>query len=143
MNPNGSHADPWPLGNGGKRPGAHPSIHPAARHLEPVVTDQAPAESTEWIADEVVDADRFLADLITAGIRNDPGVRAGRIWVTVQNAVIILEGYVVNHETRDAALRTARAIPGVFDVCDRLGIEADNEGSWTPNNHEERRDHGL
>jgi hypothetical protein len=95
VKPIGPHEDPWP-----ERAGA-----------------------TRWIADEVVDAELFLAGLITDGIRDDPDVRAQDIVVTVQNGVVILGGRVPDDRTRDAALRRARGIPGVFDVCCLLSVE--------------------
>lgn len=77
---------------------------------------------TNWLAEEVVDAEVFLARLIVDELVRDPQVRAGHVVVTVQNGVVILAGQVDDPGTRTAAVRRAWAVPGVFDVCNRLAV---------------------
>jgi osmotically-inducible protein OsmY len=79
----------------------------------------------QWVADEVMDAEMFLCELIVEEIRNDPGVGSAEIVVSVQNAVIILQGRVADARTHVAVLRRARGIPGVLDVRDRLVVDGD------------------
>jgi osmotically-inducible protein OsmY len=95
--------------------------------MNPIGPDSWPRSSAgvDWVAQEVMDAELFLAALIVDGIRQDPGVPAGDLWVEVQNGVVILRGTLHSAEAHEAALRRARGIPGVFDVCDMLTIAAE------------------
>jgi osmotically-inducible protein OsmY len=77
----------------------------------------------QWIADEVMDAEIFLSELVVRELRSAPSVGSADIVVTVENAVIILHGRVAGPGTHSAVLRRVRAIPGVFDVCDRLTVD--------------------
>lgn len=100
----------------------------------------------EWIADEVVDADDFLSRLVADETVQDPDgrgvldrevddalvdrvaerfiasvdVRGRRVFVMVQNGVVILEGIVDSEESKHAAGRLAWQTPGVVDVCNML-----------------------
>jgi hypothetical protein len=83
-----------------------------------------------WIAEEVIDAEIFLASLINDEIRQDRG--SGDVIVTVQNPLIILSGRVPDAATREAVLRRARGVPGVYDVCDRITVAAPRPAGTTP-----------
>ena len=48
--------------------------------------------------------------------------------VTVQNGVVILEGYADTTRTRSAAGRRAWATPGVYDVCNLLAVDPGHLG---------------
>jgi hypothetical protein len=84
-----------------------------------------PEDRRDWVADEVIDAEEFLTNLIAEEMIRDPDVRAGRMVVMVQNGVVILQGYVDTDDTRSAAVRRAWATPGVFDVCNMLTVARD------------------
>ncbi len=82
--------------------------------------DRRTPERRDWIADEVVDAEDFLAGLVADEMIRDPAVGSGQMVVMVQNGVVILQGHVDTPDTRSAAARRAWATPGVFDVCNML-----------------------
>jgi hypothetical protein len=88
----------------------------------PFDNDDRTEDRRDWVADEVADAEDFLVDLIAEEMIRDPGIRAGRMLVTVQNGVVILQGYVDTDDTRTAAARRAWATPGVLDVCNMLAV---------------------
>ena len=113
---------PWPPLDDHRPTEAHTDRQATERDTPP---DLLMPENCQWIADEVIDAELFLADLITTEFHHDPRVPAADLRVTVQNGVIILHGRVPTAEARAAALRRARNIPGVFDVCCTLAV--DNE----------------
>jgi hypothetical protein len=77
----------------------------------------------DWVADEVLDAENFLSHRVVDEVNQDPLVSGGQMVVTVQNGVVILEGYADTAETREAAVRRAWATPGVFDVCNMLTVD--------------------
>jgi osmotically-inducible protein OsmY len=79
--------------------------------------------SDDWVADEVFDAEDFLSRRVADEVNQDPEVSGGRMVVTVQNGVVILEGYADTPATREAAGRRAWAISGVFDVCNMLSVD--------------------
>ncbi len=89
-------------------------------------SDDRAEDRRDWVADEVADAEDFLADLIAEEMIADPDIRAGRMLVTVQNGVAILQGQVDTDGTRSAAARRAWATPGVFDVCNMLAVARDD-----------------
>lgn len=76
----------------------------------------------DWVADEVVDAEDFLAGLVADEMILDPAIGSGQMVVMVQNGVVILQGHVDTPDTRSAAVRRAWATPGVFDVCNMLVV---------------------
>jgi osmotically-inducible protein OsmY len=67
-----------------------------------------------------VEADAELAQLVAERFVGDPELTRGHVRITVQNRVVILQGYVYTPEARLAAARLAWSTPGVFDVCNRL-----------------------
>jgi hypothetical protein len=77
----------------------------------------------DWVADEVLAAENFLSHLVADEMNQDPELSGGQMVVTVQNGVVILEGYADTSETREAAVRRAWATPGVFDVCNMLTVD--------------------
>ncbi|GGL09330.1 BON domain-containing protein [Mangrovihabitans endophyticus] len=64
--------------------------------------------------------DELLARRVADRFVDDPELRGGHVTISVQNRVVILKGRVGSPELRAAAARQAWAIPGVFDVCNRL-----------------------
>jgi hypothetical protein len=100
-------------------------VHPFGQNPEAWDSWSGPDDDgvpTTWLAEEVVDAELFLARLVVDELVRDRQIRAGHVVVTVQNGVVILEGQVDDPQTQAAAARRAWAIPGVFDVSNRLTV---------------------
>ncbi|MEU4690570.1 BON domain-containing protein [Actinoplanes sp. NPDC023714] len=74
--------------------------------------------------------DELLADRVAATLRSDPRIRGRRIELVVQNRVVILLGDVDTAEAGAAAGRAAWGVPGVFDVCNRLGVAGGSGPAW-------------
>jgi osmotically-inducible protein OsmY len=83
------------------------------------------SRSGGWGAEEMLDAESRLSHLVAAEVNRDPQVSGGRMVVTVQNGVVILEGCADSAETRKAAVRRVWATSGVLDVCNMLTIDSD------------------
>ncbi|MCA2219035.1 BON domain-containing protein [Jidongwangia harbinensis] len=64
--------------------------------------------------------DEMLARRVAHRFLADPAIGSGHVVVAVQNRVVILEGRLDSRRARDAAGQQAWAIPGVFDVSNRL-----------------------
>ncbi|KUL22811.1 BON domain-containing protein [Actinoplanes awajinensis] len=67
--------------------------------------------------------DVMLADRVADALRRDRQVRGRHVEILVQNRVVILLGEVDTVRASIAAGRCVWAVPGVFDVCNRLRIE--------------------
>lgn len=68
------------------------------------------------------DEDVRLAALVAQRLSIDWTTRRQRIAVSVQNRVVILSGTVADPQARQAAGELAWDVPGVFDVCNALGL---------------------
>jgi len=66
--------------------------------------------------------DDLLGRLVTRRLRDDPRTRHEPITVTVQNRVVILNGYVGSAKARRVAGAHAWDIPITFDVCNALRL---------------------
>ena len=64
--------------------------------------------------------DGLLARRVADRFADDPDLGGGHVGIRVQNRVVILTGRVGHQGARAAAGRVAWAVPGVFDVCNRL-----------------------
>lgn len=73
-------------------------------------------------ADEWSDGQEWLLRRVVAELTRDRRIQGGRVVVTVQNTVVVLEGEVVSAEAWTAAARAAWAVPGVSDVANRLTV---------------------
>jgi hypothetical protein len=82
----------------------------------------APDDGNDADRVESSPADVMLADRVAEALRRDRQVRGRRVEIVVQNRVIILIGDVDTAEASEAAGRCAWGVPGVFDVCNRLGV---------------------
>jgi hypothetical protein len=96
------------------------SSHDDERDRRLVGHDDAEPVRPDWIAEEAIDAEEFLADHIADEMIRDPAIGSGQLTVQVQNGVVILQGHVDTPDTRSAAARRAWATPGVVDVCNML-----------------------
>ncbi|MFG2052610.1 BON domain-containing protein [Micromonospora sp. NPDC048930] len=63
-----------------------------------------------------------LAALVAQRLSIDWTTRRQRIAISVQNRVVILTGTVADRGARQAAGELAWDVPGVFDVCNALGL---------------------
>lgn len=76
----------------------------------------------DWVADEVLDAESFLSRLVADQLNLDPEIRGGQMIVTVQNGVVMLEGYADTADTRGgrpAGLGHAGRLRRVPHACGR------------------------
>ncbi len=71
--------------------------------------------------------DELLARMVADRFVLDPAIGSGHVVVAVQNRVVILQGRLRTDAAREAAGRQAWATPGVFDVCNRLEVGADDQ----------------
>jgi osmotically-inducible protein OsmY len=74
--------------------------------------------------------DEQVAELIRERLREDPGIAADGITVTVAAGQVVLEGVVSNVETRDLVEHVAEQF-GVHGVRNNLGVPG-ADGSDTP-----------
>ncbi len=65
-------------------------------------------------------------------LQADPRTRDRRITVEVQSGVVLLEGSVGSPQVKQTAADTARATPGVRDVCNTLRADNHDTGSPAP-----------
>ena len=78
------------------------------------------AAGDEWPEDYFLEVDEQLVHLVAEGLAGDRAVRGRHVDVTVQNCVVIMEGFVDSPEAKAAAGHRVWSIPGVHDVCNRL-----------------------
>lgn len=116
-------------------------------------TPQNPGEDDDWDAgvpdvpaavfDDILRSDDFftpgwgltwpdderLADRTAVALQADPLVNGRRLEVVVQNGVVILLGELDSAEACAAARRRVWRVPGVRDVCNRVGITGTDDPS--------------
>ncbi|MEV6842744.1 BON domain-containing protein [Actinoplanes sp. NPDC051411] len=80
--------------------------------------------------DDGQDADEQLVDLAAQALQGDRRVYGRFLHVMVQNSVVILVGEVGSLEAKAAAASRAWAVPGVYDVCNRLTVSAAGDDAW-------------
>lgn len=83
--------------------------------------------------DDGEDADEQLIDRVAQALRGDPLVYGRLLHVMVQNSVVILVGDVGDvgsPEAKAAAASRVWAVPGVYDVCNRLTVSAVGNDVW-------------
>lgn len=73
-------------------------------------------------AGEWSDGQEWLLRRVVAELTRDRRIQGGRVVVTVQNTVVVLEGEVLSAEAWTAAGRAAWAVPGVTGVANRLTV---------------------
>jgi osmotically-inducible protein OsmY len=70
------------------------------------------------------DPDEVLVDLVVGRLIATAEVRGRDVCVSVQNGVVIMEGYVDSAESKTAAGTLAWSVPGVTDVCNVLAVDS-------------------
>jgi BON domain len=73
--------------------------------------------------------DEHLATRTATALQEDPLVTGRRLEVLVQNGVVILLGELDSTEARAAARRRVWRVPGVRDLCNRIGISGTDDTS--------------
>lgn len=66
--------------------------------------------------------DQQLTWAVADALVDDPTVTGGRIDLSVQNGVVILDGEADTEDTQCAAVARAWSVPGVRDVCNALTV---------------------
>ena len=101
-------------------------MYPLWRHSDewrgPARYGNEPGRHHRRPADEWSDGQEWLLRRVVAELTRDRRIQGGRVVVTVQNTVVILEGEVLSAEAWTAAARSAWAVPGVTDVANRLTV---------------------
>lgn len=101
-------------------------MYPLWRHSDewrgPARYGSTPGRHHRGPADEWSDSQEWLLRRVVAELTRDRRIQGGRVVVTVQNTVVILEGEVRTAEAWTAAARSAWAVPGVTDVANRLTV---------------------
>ncbi len=62
-------------------------------------------------------------EALTAAYKNDPRIKDGVLSAKITDGIVSLKGSVSSIEARDAAELTARSIPGVLEVSNKLTVE--------------------
>ena len=83
--------------------------------------DEGSREHAHRATDEVRALDDSLAQRVAHSVESS-GAGRGRVYVTVQNRVVILCGNVDSEQTRSAVVRCAWSADGVSDVCNRISL---------------------
>ena len=84
-----------------------------------------PDDGSRECAHAATDAARAVDDSLAQRVAHSlgsSGAGCGRVYVTVQNQVVILCGNVDSEQTRSAIVRRAWSAGGVSDVCNRISI---------------------
>ncbi|GLY02136.1 MULTISPECIES: BON domain-containing protein [Actinoplanes] len=66
--------------------------------------------------------DEDLAQRVAQALRLDPEIGRHQLKLSVQNRVVILTGHVATARDSGMASQRAWSVPGVFDVCNRIGV---------------------